>query len=80
MCSVEEVEAHDVYFKLMRDCCGQLSSPAKPKCMVAQRMLVLSTATDVVGDMVRMGRSTCLKTAVMFARTMVQEFRAEYLR
>jgi hypothetical protein len=43
-------------------------------------MLALGTAADVVGEMVRVGESTCLKTTVKFARAMVQVFGAEYLR
>ena len=54
---VEGVEAHDDYFKLTRDCCGQLSFSAKQKCTAALRMLALGTAADVVGEMVRMGRA-----------------------
>ena len=40
----------------------------------------LGTAADAIGEMVRMGESTCLKTTVKFARAMVQVFGAEYLR
>jgi hypothetical protein len=64
---VDGVEAHDDYFKLRRDCCGQLSFSAKQKCTAAVRMLPLGTAVDAVGEMVRMGESTCLKTIVKFA-------------
>ena len=77
---VEGVEAHDDYFKLTRDCCGQLSFSAKQKCTAALRMLALGTAADVVGEMVRMGESTCLKTTVKFARAVVEVFGPEYLR
>ena len=63
---VEGVEAHDDYFKLTRDCCGQLSFSAKQKCAAAMRMLALGTAADAVGEMVRMGESTCMKTTVKF--------------
>ncbi|XP_073363471.1 uncharacterized protein [Aegilops tauschii subsp. strangulata] len=77
---VEGAEAHDDYFKLTRDCCGQLFFSAKQKCMAALRMLALDTAADVVGEMVRMGESTCLKTTVKFAHAVVQVFGAEYLR
>nr|XP_020152668.1 uncharacterized protein LOC109737967 [Aegilops tauschii subsp. strangulata] len=74
------MEAHDDYFKLRRDCCDQLSFSAKQKCTVALRMLALGTAADVVGEMVRMGESTCLKTTIKFARAMVEVFGPEYLR
>jgi hypothetical protein len=77
---VEGVEAHDDYFKLTRDCCGQLSFGAKQKCTAALRMLALGTAADAVGEMVRMGESTCLKTTVKFARAVVEVFGPEYLR
>ena len=63
---VDRVEAHDNYFKLRRDCCGQLFFSAKKKCTAALRMLALGTAVDAVGEMVRMGESTCLKTIVKF--------------
>ena len=43
-------------------------------------MLALGTAADAVGEMVRMGESTCLKTILKFARAMVQVFGAEHLR
>jgi hypothetical protein len=43
-------------------------------------MLALGTATDAVGEMVRMGESTCLKTTVKFARVVVEVFGPEYLR
>nr|XP_020163663.2 uncharacterized protein LOC109749081 [Aegilops tauschii subsp. strangulata] len=68
------------YFKLARNCCGQLSFSAKQKCATAQRMLALGTAADVVGEMVRMGESTCLKITFKLARTMVGVFGPEYLR
>ena len=64
---MEGVEAHDDYFKLKRDCCGQLSFSAKQKCTAALRMLALGTVADVIGEMVRMRESTCLKTTVKFA-------------
>ena len=47
---------------------------------VCLAMLALGTVTDVVGEMVRMRESTCLKTTVKFARAMVKVFGAEYLR
>nr|XP_020160052.1 uncharacterized protein LOC109745348 [Aegilops tauschii subsp. strangulata] len=74
------VEAHNDYFKLRRDCCGQLSFSAKQKCTAAMRMLALGTAADAVGEMARMGESTCLKTTVKFARVVVEVFGSEYLR
>ncbi|XP_020169365.1 uncharacterized protein [Aegilops tauschii subsp. strangulata] len=77
---VEGVEAHDDYFKLKRDCCGQLCFSAKQKCKTPLRILALGTAADAVGEMVRMGESTYLRTTVKFARAMVQVFGAEYLR
>ncbi|XP_020181336.1 uncharacterized protein [Aegilops tauschii subsp. strangulata] len=77
---VEGVEAHDDYFKLRRDCCGQLSFSAKLKCTAALMMLALVTAADAVGEMVRMGESTSLKITVKFARIMVEVFGPEYLR
>ena len=80
LCIVEGVEAHNDYFKLRRDCCGQLSFSAKQKCMAALRMLALGIAADAVGEMVRMGESTCLKTTVKFARAVVEVFGPEYLR
>ena len=43
-------------------------------------MLALGTAADAVGEMVRMGESTCLKTILKFARAMVQVFGADYPR
>ena len=64
---VEGVEAHDDYFNPSRDCYSQLSFFAKQKCTAALKMLALGTAADVVGEMVRMGESTCLKTTVKFA-------------
>ncbi|XP_020152423.1 uncharacterized protein [Aegilops tauschii subsp. strangulata] len=79
-CIVEGVEAHDKYFKLRRDCCGQLSFSAKQKCTTTLRMLALGTAADAVGDMVGVGESTCLKTTVKFARAVVEVFGPEYLR
>ncbi|XP_073368052.1 uncharacterized protein [Aegilops tauschii subsp. strangulata] len=48
--------------------------------MATLRMLALGTAADAVGEMVRMGESTCLKTTIKFARAVVQVFGAEYLR
>ncbi|KAI5022532.1 hypothetical protein ZWY2020_059262 [Hordeum vulgare] len=66
LCIVNGVEAHDDCFKLTRDCCGQLSSYAKQKCTTSVRMLVLGTAAYAVGEMVRMGESTCLKTTLKF--------------
>nr|XP_020164085.1 uncharacterized protein LOC109749553 [Aegilops tauschii subsp. strangulata] len=77
---VEGVEAHDDYFKLKRDCCSQLSFSAKQKCTAALRMLALGTVADAVGEMVRMGESTCLKTTVKFACAVVEVFGPEYLR
>ncbi|KAI4982380.1 hypothetical protein ZWY2020_022872 [Hordeum vulgare] len=77
---VEGVEAHDDYFKFTRDCCGQLSFSAKQKCTRAMRMLALGVAVDFIGEMVRIGGSTCLKTTVKFARVVVEVFGAEYLR
>ncbi|KAI4978263.1 hypothetical protein ZWY2020_014817 [Hordeum vulgare] len=77
---VEGVEAHDDYFKLTRDCCGQLSFSANQKCTTPMRMLALGIAADVVGEMVRMRGSTCLETTVKFARAVVEVFGAEYLR
>ena len=50
---VERVEAYDSYFKLTRNCCGQLSFSTKQKCTTATRML--ATAADAVSEMVRMG-------------------------
>ena len=44
------------------------------------RMLVLGTAADDVGEMVRMGESTCLNTTVKFAHDVEEEFEAEYVR
>ena len=52
LCIVKGVEAHDDYFKLTRDCCGQLSFSVKQKCTAALRMLALGTAADAVGEMV----------------------------
>src|SRR3989337_1327515 len=43
---VEGVEAHDDYFKLTRDCCGQLSFSAKQKCTTALRMLAIGNGAD----------------------------------
>ena len=77
---VEGVEEHGDYFKLTRDCCGQLSFSAKQKCTTALRMLALGTTADAIGEMVRIRESTCVKTTVKFARTVVQVFGAEYLR
>ncbi|XP_020176582.1 uncharacterized protein [Aegilops tauschii subsp. strangulata] len=77
---VEGVEAHDDYFQLRRDCCGQLYFSDKQKCTTALRILAPGTSTDVVDKMIQMGDSTCLKTNVKFARAMVQVFGAEYLR
>ncbi|XP_020190111.1 uncharacterized protein [Aegilops tauschii subsp. strangulata] len=74
---MEGVEAHDEYFKLKRDCRGH---SAKQKCTAAPRMLALGTAADAVGEMVRMGESTCLKTTVKFVRAVVEVFGPEYLR
>ncbi|KAI4985928.1 hypothetical protein ZWY2020_018558 [Hordeum vulgare] len=74
------LEAHDDYFKLTRDCCAQLSFYAKEKCMAPLRMLALGTAADVIGEMVRMGENTCLKTTVKFACDVVELFGAEYQR
>ncbi|XP_020200492.1 uncharacterized protein [Aegilops tauschii subsp. strangulata] len=76
----EGVEAHDDYFKLRRDCCGQLSFSPKQKCTAALMMLALGSAADAVGEMVRMGESTCHKTTVKFARAVVEVFGPEYLR
>ena len=77
---VEGVETHDDYFKLTRDCCGQLSFSAKQKCTVALRMLALGTVADAVGEVIRMGESTCLKTIVKFVRAIVEVFGPEYLK
>ena len=73
------MEAHDLYFRLNRDCCRQLSFSPKQKCTVALRMLALGTAIYAVGEMVRMGESTCLKATVRFTRIMVKVFGVEYL-
>jgi hypothetical protein len=43
-------------------------------------MLALGTAADVVGEMVRMGESTCMKTTVKFSRAVVEVFGPEYLK
>ncbi|XP_073355367.1 uncharacterized protein [Aegilops tauschii subsp. strangulata] len=77
---VKGVEVHDDYFKLTRDCCGQLSFSAKQKCTAAQRMLALGAAANAVGEMVRMGENMCLKTTVKFVRAMVEVFGPEYPR
>ena len=71
---VEGGEAHEDYFKLIRDCCGQLFFSAKQKCTAALRMLALGTTADAVGE------STCLKTTVKFARAVVEVFGPGYLR
>jgi hypothetical protein len=55
---VEGVETHYDYFKLKRDCWGQISFSAKKKCTAALRMLALDTVADAVGEMVRMEEST----------------------
>ncbi|XP_073358214.1 uncharacterized protein [Aegilops tauschii subsp. strangulata] len=77
---VEGVEAHDDYFKLTMDCCGQLSFSARHMCTTTLRMLALGTAADAVGEMVRTGESTCLKTIVKFACVVVEVFGPEYIR
>ncbi|KAI4972594.1 hypothetical protein ZWY2020_003519 [Hordeum vulgare] len=77
---MDGVEARDDYFNLTRNCCGQLSFSVKQKFMVSLRMLALGTAADVVGEMFRMGESTCMKTIVKFAHVVVEAFGAEYLR
>ncbi|KAI4988115.1 hypothetical protein ZWY2020_029745 [Hordeum vulgare] len=74
------LEAHDDYFKLTRDCCGQLSFSGKQKYTAAMRMFALGTAADAIGKMVRIGESTCLKTTIKFARAVVEVFEAEYVR
>ena len=76
---VEGVGAHDDYYKLTRDCCGQLSFSAKQKCTAALRMLALGTAADVISEMGRVWESAFLKTTVKFARAMVEVFGPEYL-
>ena len=43
-------------------------------------MLALGTAADTIGEMVRMGESTCLKATFKFARAVVEVFGPEYLR
>lgn len=43
------------------------------------RMLALGTAIYAIGEMVRMGESTCLKTTVRFTRIMVKVFGIEHL-
>ncbi|XP_020196835.1 uncharacterized protein [Aegilops tauschii subsp. strangulata] len=80
LCIMEGVEAHDDYFKLRRDCYGQLSFSGKQKRTSALRMLALGTAADTVGEMVRMGESTCLKTTIKFYLALVEVFGPEYLR
>ncbi|KAE8799409.1 hypothetical protein D1007_25176 [Hordeum vulgare] len=50
------------------------------KCTVAMRMLALGIAADAVGEMVRIGKSTCVKTNAKFARVVVEVFGAKYLR
>ena len=77
---MEGVEARDDYFKLTRDSYGQLSFSGKQKCTATLRILVLGTAANVVGEMVRMGESTCLKAIGNFARAVVEVFGPEYLR
>ncbi|XP_073360041.1 uncharacterized protein [Aegilops tauschii subsp. strangulata] len=77
---MEGVEAHDDYFRLTRDCCGQLCFSAKQKCTAALRMLALGTVADAVGEVIRMEESTCLKTIVKFVRAIVEVFGPEYLR
>ena len=73
------VKAHDLYFRLSRDCCRQLFFSAKQKCTDALRMLALGTATNATCEMVRMGKSMCLKTTVKFACPVVEVFGLEYL-
>ncbi|KAE8786273.1 Nucleobase-ascorbate transporter 12 [Hordeum vulgare] len=77
---VEVVEAHNDYFKLTTDCCGQLSFSTKEKCTAPMRMLALGIAADAVGEMVRMGESTCVKTIAKFAHAEMEVFGAEYPR
>ena len=43
-------------------------------------MLALGNTADVVGEIVRMGESTCLKTTIKFARAVVEVFGPEYRR
>ena len=43
-------------------------------------MLAVSTATDAVGEIVRMGESTCLDIIVRFPRAMVKMLGVECLR
>ena len=43
-------------------------------------MLALGTVADAIGEMVRMGESTCLKTTVKFAHAVVEVLGLEYLR
>ncbi|XP_073359541.1 uncharacterized protein [Aegilops tauschii subsp. strangulata] len=74
------VEADHDYFKLTRDYCVQISFCAKHNCTVVLRMLSLGTIVDAVGEMVRMGESTCLKTTVKFASAVLQVLGAEYPR
>ena len=43
-------------------------------------MLALGTVADAVSEMVRMGESTCLKTAAKFAWAIMEVFGPEYPR
>ncbi|KAI4984566.1 hypothetical protein ZWY2020_017196 [Hordeum vulgare] len=77
---MDAMEARDDYFKLTRDCCGQLSFSAKQKCTADMRMFALGTAADAVSEMVGVGESTCLKATLRFVRVVVVVFGAEYVR
>lgn len=43
-------------------------------------MLASGTVANVVGEMIRMGESTCVDAIVRFARAMVKVFGVRYLR
>lgn len=66
---IEGVEAHGPYFTLRKDCYGQLAFSPLQKCTAALRMLALGTATNVVGEIVQMGESTCLDALSILPET-----------
>ena len=75
---VEGLEARDSYFRLNTDYCRQLPFYLKQKCTTALRIFTLGITADVVGEMVQMGESICLKTTVRLSLTMM--FGTEYMR
>ena len=72
-CVVEGVEAHDPFFKITGIVVDNYHSLLSRNAQLLLGFLHM-VSPDVVGEMVRKGESTCLKTTIKFAHAMVQVF------